>query len=180
MRRNSKKGAIELGMNTIIIVVIGITLLSLALVWIRGMMGEEGIGGITKSAFGQAETAISDIYEGTSEDLSVSPETFTLNPGKSGKAKMRFSNLEDTDVSNVKFQIALAEGEGKAKPKVQCVFANTLKTTAGPYDVPSGKAKELDILIQVDKASSLGTAVCTVTAPNTVDAEKSIIITVGK
>lgn len=180
MRKNSKKGAIELGMNTIIIVVIGITLLSLALVWIRGMMGEKGIGGLTQSAFGQAQTAVSDIYKGTSEDLTVSPETLSINPGKSGRAKMIFSNLEDTDFSSVKFQTAVAEGEGASKIKVQCLFANTLKSTAGPYDVPSGKAKELDILVQVDKASSLGTSVCTITAPGTVDAEKSIIITVEK
>lgn len=177
MSRNSKKGAIELGMNTIIIVVIGITLLSLALVWIRGMMGEKGIGGLTEGAFGQAETAISDIYKGTSEDLSVSPGSLTIAPGKSGKAKMIFANLEEADYSKVNFKVtAAAQGD----QKVECLFASTLKDAAGPYEIPSGKQKELEILVQVDMTSKLGTAVCTVTVPGIVDTEKTIIITVGK
>ncbi len=173
LSKNNKKGAIELGMNTIIIVVIGITLLSLSLVWIRGMMGEEGIGVITKGAFGQAEAAISDIYEATSEELSIVPETMAIAPGKSGNAKVVFSNLEDADASGVNFNVeSVAEGN----QKVSCQFAN-LKTTAGPYDVPSGKARELQLLIKVDSSSGLGTAVCTVSVEGF---EKSIIITVEK
>jgi len=173
-RPSKKKGAIELGMNTIIIVVIGITLLSLALVWIRGMMGEEGIGGLTEGAFGQAQSAIGDIYEGTSEELSIVPETLSISPGESNEAKVVFSNLEDSDYDGVTFQIdTVTEGD----QKVSCVFANTLKATAGPYDVPSGKSRELQVLIKAASTSPLGTAVCTVTAEGF---EKTLIITVGK
>jgi len=174
--KSNKKGAIELGMNTIIIVVIGITLLSLALVWIRNMMGESGIGGLTQGAFGQAETAISDIYKGTSEELTLSPETMNVKQGSTGKATMAFANLEQSDVSGVNFKITSAADSGQ---KVKCVFASNLKDTIGPYEVPSGKQKELDVLIQVATDSKLGTAVCTVTAPGTVDAEKTVLITIG-
>ena len=36
----SKKGAIELSMTTIIVIVIGITLLTLGLTWVRGLMDD--------------------------------------------------------------------------------------------------------------------------------------------
>ena len=49
----SKKGAIELSMTTIIVIIMGITLLSLGLIWIRGTFSE--ITGLSKGAFEKAE-----------------------------------------------------------------------------------------------------------------------------
>lgn len=169
MQKNSKKGAIELGMNTIIIVVIGITLLSLALVWIRGMMGEEGIGGLTKTAFGQAEGAVSDIYQGSSEELTVVPETVKLAQGKTTRVKVRLNNMEETDFSDVKFETEISKDEGQL---VTCRVIGS----SGPYTVKSGKSLAVDIELKVSPDSNLGTAYCIVSVPDVVDSQKTIQI----
>ena len=45
----NKKGALELSMNTIIIIVIGVVLLSLGLIFVRGLFGQ--VESLSKSAF---------------------------------------------------------------------------------------------------------------------------------
>ena len=48
-----KKGAIELSMTTIIVIILGITLLSLGLIWVKGTFGD--ITRLSRSAFEQAD-----------------------------------------------------------------------------------------------------------------------------
>jgi len=52
----NKKAAIELSMTTIIVIIIGITLLSLGLVWVKGLFGD--VDGITKDSFTIAKDLI--------------------------------------------------------------------------------------------------------------------------
>ena len=66
----NKKGAIELSMTTIIVVVIGVTLLSLGLFWVRGMF--ENLEGISGDAFDHARDAIDQIGQ-ANEPLTISP-----------------------------------------------------------------------------------------------------------
>ena len=53
---NSKKGAIELSMTTIIIVVIGVVLLGLAIGWITGLIAQ--VEGLTEESFNAAQQTI--------------------------------------------------------------------------------------------------------------------------
>lgn len=168
-----KKGAIELGMNTIIIVVIGITLLSLALVWIKNMMGESGIGGITKSAFGSAQSAISDIYQGSTETLSIVPVTLEIKKGGSGTAKVDIRNFQDTDYTNLKLSMTEASQD---KAKVSCTFSENFKDTI-TKSISSGKGTSIPISIK-DIGTATGTASCTVSADQ-VDSTATVIITVA-
>jgi len=52
----NKKGAIELSMNTIIIIVMGVVLLSLGLMFVRGIFSQ--VEGLSKSAFETADAEI--------------------------------------------------------------------------------------------------------------------------
>ena len=157
MRRNSKKGAIELGMNTIIIVVIGITLLSLSLVWIRGMMTK--LGTTTGSAFDQTDTAIQDIYQGSTDAISIVPVTIEVKKDGSDDAKIAVKNFVDTDYKNMQFTINEAS-EGKAK--VSCMFSENFKTTISK-NIASGKGLTIPMTIK-DVGTAIGTASCTVSA----------------
>lgn len=157
MRRNSKKGAIELGMNTIIIVVIGITLLSLSLVWIRGMMTK--LGSTTDTAFGQTDTAISDIYQGSTDAISIVPVSIDIKKDGSDDAKIAVKNFGDTDYKNMQFTITEASAD---KAKVSCTFSENFKTTI-TKSVASGKGLSIPMTIK-DVGTATGTASCTVSA----------------
>tara|TARA_Y100000310_G_scaffold344780_1_gene459464 strand:+ start:6220 stop:6738 length:519 start_codon:yes stop_codon:yes gene_type:complete len=54
----TKKGAIQLSMSTIIIIIIGVTLLGLMLTWVSGIFGQ--IDDETKKAFEELETQIEE------------------------------------------------------------------------------------------------------------------------
>ena len=66
-----KRGAIELSMTTIIVIIIGITLLSLGLIWVRGTF--KNVTDLSEQSFEQAEGAISDIFKEVSKTIFVSP-----------------------------------------------------------------------------------------------------------
>lgn len=57
-----KRGALELSVNTIVIIVIGVALLSLGLVFIKNMFG--GMDKISDDIFGTANTEISKLHTG--------------------------------------------------------------------------------------------------------------------
>ena len=55
----NKKGAIEFSMTTIMVVIIGVTVLALGLTWIRGTF--EQVGGITEGSLEAAETVVGEV-----------------------------------------------------------------------------------------------------------------------
>src|SRR3989338_2323575 len=101
-----KKAAVELSMTTIIIIVIGITILSLGLVWIRSVFSD--VGELTSGAFEQGETQIAEIFGGTYQPVALSPSETTMSQGETTTASLAINNLGD-DVSGV-----YAEVEAKA------------------------------------------------------------------
>ena len=54
-----KKGALELSMNSIVIVVIGVTLLVLGLAFVSGVFGS--LDDLSKRVFGEAENSLNQI-----------------------------------------------------------------------------------------------------------------------
>ncbi|MBL7100359.1 MAG: hypothetical protein ISS23_00215 [Nanoarchaeota archaeon] len=91
-KRVNKKGAMELSMNTIVIVVIGITLLVLGLVFVRGIFTKlTGLGG---SAFQKAEQELKQIQAG---DTKINfPATIEIKKGKSSNPTLRICNTDGT------------------------------------------------------------------------------------
>jgi len=61
-RKMKKKGALELSVNTIVVIVIGVALLSLGLIFVKNLFG--GIGKISDDIFGTANTEIGKLHTG--------------------------------------------------------------------------------------------------------------------
>ena len=70
----TKKGAIELSMTTIIVIVLGVTLLILGFVFIKGIFGS--LGGISDTTFDKAQTLLTGL-ESVDSFLTVSPSMIT-------------------------------------------------------------------------------------------------------
>lgn len=91
-KRMSKKGALELSVNTIVIVVIGITLLVLGLVFVRSIFTK--LGGLGTEAFQQAEQELKQIQAG---DTKINfPATIEVKKGKSSNPVLRICNIDGT------------------------------------------------------------------------------------
>ncbi len=85
-----KKGAVELSINTIVIVVIGITILTLGLKWIYDIFG--GIGDQTKQLRRISESQILDIF-GQSDAAIYTPQTiYDAKQGKKVNIDIFFRN----------------------------------------------------------------------------------------
>lgn len=85
-----KKGAIELSINTIIIIVIGVTLLTLGLVFVKNVFTQ--LGDLSDKVFDTADTEIGQIHRATKFTSPTSVEvkqgqkkTFKIYVGHDGK-----------------------------------------------------------------------------------------------
>jgi hypothetical protein len=72
-----KKGALELSVNTIVIVVIGVALLSLGLIFVRNTFG--GLTKMSDDIFGTAETQIGELHTGSKL---TTPSTVNVKQGQ--------------------------------------------------------------------------------------------------
>ncbi|MBI2671963.1 hypothetical protein HYX16_03445 [Candidatus Woesearchaeota archaeon] len=151
-KKVNKKGAIELSMTTIIVIIIGITLLSLGLFWVRGTF--RNIVGLSEEAFSQAEGAISDIFEEVDSPVFISPPSIEIEQGSSRTVSLKITNFEDKEL-NTKAKV---ESSDKL---VECSFADTLKAESKPYILKSGQQVEIKLLVR-ERNGALGTKVCNV------------------
>ena len=76
---SNKKGAIELSMTTIIVVVLGITLLTLGLTFIKNIFLDTG--DISDTAFGEADRMVREMMA-SNEAFYISTVSVDLKPGK--------------------------------------------------------------------------------------------------
>ena len=74
-----KKGAIELSMTTVIVIVLGIVLLSLGLIWVRNIFGQ--VGGVSDDAFNRANDLIGDLESFEGSFLTVVPDEIEISQG---------------------------------------------------------------------------------------------------
>lgn len=101
-----KKGAIELSMTTIIVIVIGVALLSLGLMWVRGMFSR--VEDLTTKSFEDAERILSG-----DEDFSgkiSSSQSLTLKKGEKKVLVVRVRNI-NSQAGSFGANIALVESE---------------------------------------------------------------------
>ncbi|MDP2906402.1 MAG: hypothetical protein Q8O03_00530 [Nanoarchaeota archaeon] len=101
VRGVSKKGAMELSMNTIVVVVIGITLLVLGLVFVRGIFTR--LGGLGGSAFQKAEQELQQIQSG--ETKINFPQNVEVKKGGSTVQEMRICNTDGTLEANSQLKL---------------------------------------------------------------------------
>ena len=86
-----KRGAIELSMNTIIIVVIGITILTLGLRWIYGIFG--GLEEQQQSLERLSEEQINDLIGGSSEQINLPASNIKVAHGKKHNLRLVIQNV---------------------------------------------------------------------------------------
>jgi hypothetical protein len=152
----NKKAALELSMNTIVIIVIGVTILSLGLVFVNKMFS--GITDINKDAMDNARNKVSQI---TSDDLTkpvtVVPNKMDIGKGENSVAGVVFKN-EETQAQ------AFSATVTSQKSYVKCTFTDSGKQTSNTYNVASGETASTYVTAEVDKTAPLGLAVCNIKA----------------
>jgi hypothetical protein len=89
-----RKGAIELSLGFIVTVVFAVVLLSLAIVWIRGMIGT--VGTLTDDLTQKAHDTLSETFNSGKSNFAVFPREYTIAPGNSVKLSLGVKN-DDKD-----------------------------------------------------------------------------------
>ncbi len=102
-----KKGAMQMSLGFIIAVVFAVVLLSLAIVWLRGMM--ENVSGLTVDLTQQARNELADTFKQTRSNFAIWPKRQDMERGKTlilsagiknndpeGKDKWFFVNVQCT------------------------------------------------------------------------------------
>jgi len=153
---NSKKGAIELSMTTIIVIVIGITLLTLGLTWVRGSLGK--ITDLTNQAFDLSDQEIENMFANSDELLKVLPNQVEMKKKDKGlDVGMILYNLEENQIT-VQATIAPIE----AGVPLSCKFGDTLTTRSKQYTLASGASERIKIEVKPTAATTIGSGGCDV------------------
>lgn len=147
----NKKGAIELSVSTIVIIVIGVIILVLGLTWVRGMF--EDIDRVTKDAFATADAEIGALTS-IDQPLTVSPKELDVERGGADTTTVIIANFEETDL------IVRAKTTTPDK-KLACSFADTKTSVSKQYTLESGQEATLT-LIADEKGGSLGYKSCVI------------------
>lgn len=138
-----KRGAIELSMTTIIVIVIGVTLLILGLAWVRGLF--EKTEGLTDQAFTTAEKMIQENM-GSSDKFYVSGLQFDIDSGKSRVISVGIQNFGKKDEIN-KFSLTVSSEKELCKPEEWFTLPGSFELLAGdkvgvPVEIKAPKGVE--------------------------------------
>ena len=107
----SKKGAIEMSMTTIIVIVLGVTLLILGLVFIRNIFSKTS--GLAEEAFGSAEKEIQQRLGATDEMYISGGLRWELEPGKSAARLIAIQNFDDDLSASHDFKVEINPTDNK-------------------------------------------------------------------
>ncbi|MAG50848.1 hypothetical protein CL621_04400 [archaeon] len=165
-----KKGALELSITTIIVIVIGITLLSLGLIFVRSIF--TNIRGLSKEAFEQADAEIGRLSE-IDSFLTISPGSIEVEKGSARDIKVVIANFEPVPLT-AKAKVMSTD------PKVSCAFADTMGGSSKEYTIASGEQAILKLIID-EKGGALGVKSCNVEVmggASGVQNKDSLIVTV--
>jgi len=75
-----KRGAVEVSVGFIIVIIFAVILLSLAIVWLRGTI--EQITGLTTDLTQQAQSKLTETFRQATANFAVWPNQYELEPGK--------------------------------------------------------------------------------------------------
>ncbi len=166
-----KKGAIELSMTTIIVIVIGITILSLGLVWVRSVFTD--VTELSSGAFEKGETQIAEIFGQSKEDVALSPAETKISQGEQTTATLAIRNSGTTTISGVYAEVSAIKFGGAKAENLKCGFDDTGTDKTNTYSLESGESITRG-LIALDDGSEIGTYICKVDVYNLPSGTKSI------
>ena len=133
-----KKGAIELSMTTIIVIVLGVTLLTLGIVWIKGLG--------------------SSLQETTKEAFRVSQDEISKIGLRDQKLYIPGGNKEIKIGGSLKFEVYVQNFLGKDE-KIKLVFegdgADWFKT-AIEASIPAGETFKFPVVVNAPKTIAAG------------------------
>ena len=141
---NQKKGAIELSITTIVVIVIGVTLLALGLVWVKNVFG--GINSLTQFSLDIARGEIDKTSR--TEEITVAPETFSVDKESYTSIKLYVSNLGDSPAT---FKAKLNPSEG-----LDANFADTNEKESTDYKLEIGEEVGIQIYVLATSKAKLG------------------------
>jgi len=146
-----KKGAIELSLGFIVTVVFAVVLLSLAIVWVRGMF--VNIGGIAVDMTVQARDEISKTFSETTSNFAVRPARPDVTRGTSLKVQAGVKN-NDPSGKMLKYVINIKAGNTNTKVTKEEMtkwITQTTETAAGPNQIAYR-----DVVITIPQSAETG------------------------
>jgi len=169
-----KRGALELSVNTIVIVVLGVTILIIGLAFLDTI--REKLGSISEESFEKIEGKFDDLN--AQQLITLTPSKFTLEVGKSKVVTLVIANLDPDEYGGVFATIQNLDKD------ITCNFAATKSAKSMGYDIPSGQQVSLAVLVETTKSTGLGSKVCNVQVAGSgiaqADTEDSLVVTVVK
>jgi len=170
----NKRGAIELSMSTIIVVIIGVVLLILGLTFVRGIFGN--IDDLTKNAFDEGKEAIKKLGTIT-EELTVTSSDISMDKkGHRGIGVVAYNK----DTIPHKYYIEISPGsETLSNSKLQCYVGETETSKSDTFEVKSGEQTPFTLIIK-DGGSNLDLYTCNVKLykDNALVGSKSVIVSI--
>ncbi|MAG47739.1 hypothetical protein CL617_03970 [archaeon] len=172
----SKKGALELSINTIIVIVIGVTVLSLGLIFINNLFKD--MGGTAEGAFENANAALDKITGDADEYLLLAPNSITIEHGKNKGVYALITNIDsDETLTGLSAVLSVPDED---KDDIVCRFFTNKKTQIPVRDIEPGDKEKIGVLIETEK-NKLGPKICTITVSGIPsDSESNILINVEK
>lgn len=167
----SKKGAIELSMTTIIVIVLGVTLLILGLAFVRSIF--QKTTGLADEAFSSAEKEIQQRM-GASDEIYVSGGLrWETEPGKPLARLIGIQNFDENLDSSATFKVEITPTDNKGKVE--------WFTISQPGPVSVGERTTVPVEVRLPSGLPPGSSysfIITVTKNNQEYASQSIIVAV--
>lgn len=157
IKRRARRGALELSMNTIVVIVIAAIVLSLGIVFVKNIFPKLEI--FSGKAFEQAEGEIDKLGTSSGELLTLSPSETEVKKGSSTTTKVIVANQETEPLS---FKLKSTSQDST----LRCIFADTLKDTSKQYNLDSGEEATVKMIID-EKNGALGMKVCSIEVQST-------------
>ena len=151
----NKKGALELSVNTIIIIVIGVTLLVLGLQFVRKSI-TQGID-LSDKAFEEANRQLDALGSDVSEFITISPETIRINAGETSGFVVLIKNIEQKTYSGITATIKTSDEA--LRNKVKCEFSDESATKSIRSPLGPNVEDRLRMRVETGK-SSIGSYGC--------------------
>ncbi len=157
LQKLHKKGAIEMSMQTIIVVVIGVTLLTLGLKFVYDTF--TNIGGQQDQVSKATESKISELFGESDNAISLPQDNMDLKQGKKSTLKAYIRNIEPGTV-NAALEIIVDKANIPESATVDSV-KKWFTYNGAATKLDEGELREANVAISIPKTAKLGTYLVT-------------------
>lgn len=149
-KRDDKKGALELSVNTIVIVVIGVTLLTLGLVFVKNMF--DNLGDLSGKTFDKGDAMLEDLSGGSKL---TSQTSITVKEGKTESFNIKIGNDGSCGEGTRDFDVILSPANTFDETKVKAYLR-----TNTPIPLDQGKLANIRVdVVTVSDAANIETGI---------------------